>query len=69
MAHIRDFSRFGGLVRAYELIGYDPGRDFSFLEDNRNLRRMYPEVVEGKSRMGFECEGFDPGGVLTEIRG
>lgn len=40
-------SRFGGLVRAYELIGYDPGRDFSFLEDNRNLRRLYPEVVEG----------------------
>lgn len=39
-------SRFGGLVRAYELIGYDSGRDFSFLEDNRNLRRMYPEVVE-----------------------
>lgn len=40
-------SRFGGLVRAYELVGYDSGRDFSFLEDNRNLRRMYPEVVEG----------------------
>ena len=40
-------NRFGGLVRAYELIGYDPGRDFTFLEDNRYLRSMYPEVVEG----------------------
>lgn len=40
-------NRFGGLVRAYELIGYDPGRDFTFLEDNKYLRSMYPEVVEG----------------------
>lgn len=38
--------RFGGLRRAYELIGYDPGRDFSFVEDNRYLRSLYPEVVE-----------------------
>jgi hypothetical protein len=26
-------------------------------------QRGYP-----KSRIGFECEGFDPGGVLTEIQ-
>jgi len=39
-------NRFGGLVRAYELIGYDPGRDFTFLEDNRHLRSIYPEIVE-----------------------
>lgn len=40
-------SRFGGLVRAYELIGYESGRDFSFLEENRHLRSMYPNIVEG----------------------
>ena len=39
--------RFGGLTRAYELIGYDPGRDQRYIEDNRHLRKLYPEVVEG----------------------
>jgi DNA invertase Pin-like site-specific DNA recombinase len=38
--------RFGGLTEAYKLIGYDSGRDLSFIDDNKHLRRMYPEVVE-----------------------
>ncbi|MGN6210502.1 MAG: recombinase family protein [Asticcacaulis sp.] len=37
--------RFGGLTRAYNLIGYDPGRDLSFIEDNRHIRKMHPEIV------------------------
>lgn len=37
--------RFGSLVRAYSLVGYDPGRDFSYLETNRALRVMYPRLV------------------------
>ncbi len=37
--------RFGGLSRAYQLIGYDPGRDLSFIEDNRHIRRLHPEIV------------------------
>lgn len=37
--------RFGSLVRAYRLVGYDPGRDFSYLETNRALRAMYPGIV------------------------
>jgi len=37
--------RFGGLVRAYQLIGYDPGRDYGYLEVNRRLRAWRPEVV------------------------
>jgi len=39
-------SRFGSLVRAYELVGYAPGRDFRYLETNRVLRAMHPDVVE-----------------------
>lgn len=42
--------RFGGLAQAYRLIGYDPGRDMTYIEDNRHLRRMYPGVVEGVIR-------------------
>lgn len=37
--------RFGSLVSAYQLIGYDPGIDYSFIEINRQLRRMHPDVV------------------------
>ena len=37
--------RFGSLVTAYRLIGYDPGIDYSFIEVNRQLRRQYPVIV------------------------
>lgn len=38
-------SRFGSLVRAYELIGYNPERDFRYIEINRFLRHLYGEQV------------------------
>ncbi len=38
--------RFGSLVRAYELVGFMPDRDYRFLEINRLLRRMHPELVQ-----------------------
>lgn len=37
--------RFGSLVSAYRLIGYDPGIDYSFIEINRRLRKEHPEIV------------------------
>jgi hypothetical protein len=37
--------RFGSLVQAYRLIGYTPQVDYSFIEINRQLRRLHPEVV------------------------
>jgi hypothetical protein len=37
--------RFGSLVRAYHLIGYTPDRDLAFIETNRRLRAMHPELV------------------------
>lgn len=39
-------TRFGSLVRAYQLIGYVPETDFSFIEVNRYLRQKHPEVVQ-----------------------
>lgn len=38
--------RFGTLLRAYELIGFTPDRDFQYVEINRALRRMYPGIVQ-----------------------
>ena len=37
--------RFGSLLRAYELIGYQPDRDYRYIEINRSLRRSYPQIV------------------------
>lgn len=37
--------RFGSLIRAYHLIGYVPARDYRYLETNRMLRLMHPDVV------------------------
>jgi DNA invertase Pin-like site-specific DNA recombinase len=37
--------RFGSLVAAYRLIGYDPQIDYSFIEINRRLRKEHREMV------------------------
>lgn len=39
-------SRFGGLLRAYTLIGYTPDRDYRYLEINRSLRQLHPQVLD-----------------------
>lgn len=38
-------SRFGSLVTAYKLIGYDPCIDYGFIEVNRRLRKEHPHIV------------------------
>jgi hypothetical protein len=42
--------RFGSLVGAYRLIGYDPGIDYSFIEINRRLRKQHPDLVSSVVR-------------------
>ena len=37
--------RFGSLVRAYELIGYTPDRDFRYIEINRHLRKLHAATI------------------------
>lgn len=38
-------SRFGGLLRAYTLVGFSPDRDYRYLEINRKLRALHPAVI------------------------
>ncbi|NRE35595.1 recombinase family protein, partial [Burkholderia pseudomallei] len=38
-------SRFGSLLRTYDLIGYRPDRDYRYVEINRRLRELHPEIV------------------------
>lgn len=49
-------SRFGSLLRAYSLVGFAPGRDFRYLEINRKLRQLYPDVI-AKAVLGLEAAG------------
>jgi len=37
--------RFGSLVRAYQMVGFTPDRDYRYLETNKFLRRFHPEIV------------------------
>lgn len=65
-------SRFGSLLRAYTLIGFEPDRDYQYLEINRSLRRMLPSIVssikEGLLEAGAEaCQ--DPNSDLLHVNG
>lgn len=61
--------RFGSLIRAYQMVGFRPDRDYSYLEINRYLRDMYPEVVRQAEYRIEELGGTtvrDPAtGILT----
>jgi hypothetical protein len=37
--------RFGSLLRAYTLIGYNPDRNYSYVEINKALRERHPALV------------------------
>jgi DNA invertase Pin-like site-specific DNA recombinase len=38
-------TRFGSLVRAYQLVGFTPERDFRYIEINRALRLLHGEIM------------------------
>jgi hypothetical protein len=64
--------RFNSLLRAYQLIGYTPDRDFAFLAANRAAREMHPavvaEVMAGLERAGGTVTR-DPDTDLLTING
>lgn len=56
--------RFGSLLRAYQMIGYEPARDYRYVETNRQLRLMHPGVV-ANTIAGIEAIG---GAVVVDER-
>jgi len=64
--------RFGSLVRAYQLVGFTPDRDYRYLETNRLLRRLHPEIVQrteaGLRALGAQIER-DPATDLLRVNG
>lgn len=60
-------SRFGSLLRTYSLIGYKPPRDYKYVDENRRLRELFPEMVT-QTVQGLRSAGArvqDEGGLLS----
>jgi len=51
-------NRFGSLLRAYRLVGFEPDRDYRYIEINRKLRTLHPEVV-ADTIAGIRAAGGD----------
>jgi hypothetical protein len=62
-------TRFGSLLHAYRLVGYAPSRDYDYIEVNRVLRAMHPEVVthtiEAIERLGGTVRADPSTDLLT----
>lgn len=65
-------TRFGSLLRAYQLVGFTPERDYTYIEINRSLRTLHPEIIEqtisGIETIGGTVTPLGPDGLL-EING
>ncbi len=62
--------RFGSLIRAYQAVGFTPDRDFQYLEVNRLLRRLHPEILSATERQIAAIGGAvhrDPGSDLLTV--
>ena len=51
-------TRFGSLLRAYQLVGFKPDRDYRYVEINRRLRDLHPDIV-AHAISGIEDAGGD----------
>lgn len=61
-------SRFGGLLRAYQLIGYTPEINYEHIEENRRIRQKYPqlvaEIINSILEMGACVEHDEDSGII-----
>lgn len=64
-------TRFGGLLRAYRMIGYTPERDYQYVAINQRLRAFHAETVANVIRQIEEICGrrifVDPETFLLEL--
>jgi DNA invertase Pin-like site-specific DNA recombinase len=62
--------RFGSLIRAYEAVGFTPDRDYRFLEVNKFLRKLHPEIITKTERAIADLGGSvirDPATDLLNV--
>jgi hypothetical protein len=64
-------TRFGGLLRAYRMIGYTPERDYQYVAINQRLRVLHSEIVTDVVRSIENLCGrqipIDPESFLLEL--
>jgi DNA invertase Pin-like site-specific DNA recombinase len=64
--------RFGSLIRAYKAVGFTPDRDYRYVEINRLIRTMHPQIVGQTERLIAELGGEvrrDPATDMLDING
>lgn len=59
--------RFGSLIRAYEAVGFSPDRDYRYLEVNRHLRELYPQIVKDTELKIQEVGGMIVRDISTDL--
>jgi DNA invertase Pin-like site-specific DNA recombinase len=59
--------RFGSLIQAYKLISYTPERDYEFIETNRQLRLMYPQIVADVTEQIRQIGGVVRSDPVTDL--
>lgn len=62
-------SRFGTLLKAYQLVGFTPLRDYQYVEINKALRSLHPDIVaatiQGIESAGGQVEQSLDSGLLN----
>jgi len=59
--------RFGSLIRAYETVGFMPDRDYRYLEVNRYLRQLYPQIINSTEKKINEIGGYTSRDISTDL--
>ncbi|WP_434108151.1 recombinase family protein [Paraburkholderia caffeinilytica] len=59
--------RFGSLIRAYQTVGFTPDRDYRYIEVNRFLRRLHPQIVTDTEHMIGDLGGEVTRDAATDI--
>src|SRR5690606_24555661 len=65
-------NRFGSLIRAYQAVGFNPERDYRYLEVNQFLRRLHPQILSQTERAIADLGGAvqrDPATDLLMLNG
>lgn len=60
-------NRFGSLSRAYQQVGFTPNRDYRFIEINKLLRVMHPEIVSKTHQAMLDLGGRVTRDPVTDL--
>lgn len=60
--------RFGGLIKAYQLVGFSPKVNYDYIQENQKLREQYPilidQVISCICELGSDVEYDESSGLM-----